>query len=145
MNRLLRSTLNRQTRTYYQYALRGKTAMGNPEEQACPAERFQYLYSPLGPGADQHQGFVYVKKDPYIEHNLYLMDNFMFAYHGQWWHIGSLLCNLVQFTMPLWVLLLVLWQQNANGSKRGSNQMRMLNHSRALNGEALRLKDDLYL
>ena len=67
---------------YYNFKMRGRTLMNNPEPQPIPKEVCKYVYNNFGPGPESYNQFRVYKKDPYTEHNQYLGDNFMFQYNG---------------------------------------------------------------
>ena len=55
--------------------------------------------------------------DPYADRVLYEWDNWMFDYHGQWWHMGSSFCHIMVIgLLPL--MALGFWVSNAYAEER---------------------------
>ncbi|KRX11186.1 hypothetical protein PPERSA_07711 [Pseudocohnilembus persalinus] len=96
-----------------------KYPVGSDKVIPPPKDYFQYHYV-FEVYPDALSGFKTHKKDPFIGQQFYAYETFEFQYEGQWWDIGSLFVNILYFTCPLWLYLIVVYENKKNSQRRGT-------------------------
>ncbi|KAL4433387.1 hypothetical protein ABPG74_017491 [Tetrahymena malaccensis] len=109
-----------QTNRNYHYDFCGRAYMGNPAVQSPPKEFFNYHYVPDN-YPDALSGFRIAYRDPFEVQHVFAYENWEYQYDGQWWSMGSLVCNVLFFCTPAF-LYLILQVEDINAEKRRGTQ-----------------------